>query len=533
MSSLGKGVCTASLGALLSSHGLKISILKMDPYLNVDPGTMNPFEHGEVFVTEDGSETDLDLGNYERFTGSIMAKENNLTTGQVYSKVISRERRGDYLGGTVQVIPHITNAIIESIKKCGEGHDILLVEVGGTVGDIESLPFLEAIRQMSLGFEIGKKNACYIHITLLPNLATASEIKTKPTQHSISELRSIGIQPDILLCRSDQDLEESIIEKISLFSNLNIHSIIPLPYLSSIYDIPAFLSKKKLETIILNILSNKKGHTYKSSALDRWHDLSKRRKALKKKIQIALVGKYIENPSAYLSINEALKHAGFFNDTQVNIVPVASDRLNTTNIDSLMENIGGVLIPGGFGTRGVEGKKIAISYAIKNKIPYLGICLGMQLAIIERLESMNLLDGINSTEFDREAKNPVVNLVSEWENGDTVYKQNYDSDKGSSMRLGSYPCVLMQDCLIRKIYNSDIINERHRHRYEINLKYRDYIEKAGIRITGTSPDKTLVETIELHNHPWFIGVQYHPEFKSNPFDGHPLFNNFISTITHL
>lgn len=523
VSSLGKGICAASLGALLADNGKNISILKMDPYINVDPGTMSPFQHGEVYVTDDGAETDLDLGNYERFTGATMSKINNLTTGQVYSNVIAKERRGDYLGVTVQVIPHITDEIISHIKKCGADNDILLVEVGGTVGDIESLPFLESIRQLSFDPEVGSDSTCYIHITLLPHLLSAEELKTKPTQHSLSQLRSIGIQPDIIICRSEHNPDESSMKKIALFSSLQRESIVSVPYISSIYDIPLTMQEKKIDKAIFEKLSM----PYSSIKLDAWHNFQTKRQQTTKEVNIALIGKYVENASAYLSINESLTHSAAHHYAKVNIISVDTEKVNKDTIIQLLEGIDGILVPGGFGKRGVMAKKLAIQHAFENKIPFFGICFGMQLAILERLESNNILADCNSTEFDRDTKHPVISLVTEWQGEQKMHEQNYDSDKGSTMRLGSYPCHLQDKTLIRSIYGQADINERHRHRYEVNQKYVKYIEQAGVQISGKSPDGKLVESIEVRDHPWFIGVQFHPEFKSTPFTGHPLFNNFI------
>ncbi|MDI9347205.1 MAG: CTP synthase [Methylacidiphilales bacterium] len=529
VSSLGKGICTASLGALLSAHGLKISILKMDPYLNVDPGTMSPFQHGEVFVTSDGAETDLDLGNYERFTGVKMYRENNLTTGQVYSTVIANERRGDYLGATVQVIPHITDEIISRIKKNASSVDVLLVEVGGTVGDIESLPFLEAIRQISLDPEIGFQNTCYVHLTLVPHLHAADEVKTKPTQHSLSTLRSIGIQADFVICRSEKTIDDSNLKKIAMFSNLNPSSVISIGYYQTIYEIPLALQQQNLNRAVLNRLNLPQT----VCKIDPWIDLVKRTKKVKNSIAtIYLIGKYIDNGSAYLSLIEALKHAGLVTETNVNIESIDSESITNVEMLSFLHNKKniGIVIPGGFGIRGIIGKKLAISHARINHIPILGICLGLQLMLIESLQSNGIIPDATSTEFDQSTTSPVVSLISEWKTEHGIKKQTFNSDKGSSMRLGSYKCRLKSGSKIHDIYQQDIISERHRHRYEVNPFYEKEISQSGLMITGRDVDNNLIEVIESVNHPWFVGVQFHPEFQSNPFTGNAIFNNFIKTI---
>jgi len=514
ISSLGKGIASASIGKILESRGLKIAIMKLDPYINVDPGTMNPYQHGEVYVTDDGAETDLDLGHYERFTHAKTSKVNNITTGQIYNWVISRERKGDYLGKTIQVIPHITDAIKEKIKECAEVSkaDIVIVEVGGTVGDIESLPFLEAARQFRL--DMGYDNVLYIHLTLVPYIDAAGEVKTKPTQHSVGTLREIGIIPDVLICRTEKPLSESVKEKISLFCNVKKEAVIESPDMKSIYQIPPFFKEQILDEIILSHFKL----ICKSSDLKEWErDVVSKLLNPKNKVSIAVVGKYIELQDAYKSIYEALIHAGIYNDTKVEIIKIDSECLEKSDIGEIMRGISGILVPGGFGYRGIEGKIKAIKYARLNKIPFFGICLGMQCAVIEFARHACNLKDANSTEF-KKTKYPVISLLEE---------QEKVKDLGGTMRLGAYPCKIKKNTLASKVYGKALIQERHRHRYEFNNKYRKVFEKKGMIFSGIYPKKDLVEIIELKGHPYFIAVQFHPEFKSKPDNAHPLFREFI------
>jgi CTP synthase len=521
VSSLGKGIAAASLAAILESRGIKVSMLKLDPYINVDPGTMSPFQHGEVFVTEDGAETDLDLGHYERFITARMGKRNNFTTGQIYESVIKKERRGDYLGGTVQVIPHITDEIKLYIRRGAADAEIALVEIGGTVGDIESLPFLEAIRQM--GIEDGRDNACFIHLTLVPYIASAGEIKTKPTQHSVKELREIGIQPDVLLCRADRPLPDGERRKIALFTNVSVDAVISAVDVDSIYMIPGMLHQQNLDDIVCKKL----GIDPKPADLSSWERVVTAIQNPKHEVSIALVGKYVDLTESYKSLSEALIHAGAHTYSKIRINYVDSENIEKNGTDCLGA-MDAILVPGGFGKRGVEGKIQAIRYARENKIPYLGICLGMQLAVIECARDLAGLPGAHSTEFDPETPHPVVALITEWQDRDgRVERRTAKSDLGGTMRLGGQECQLQTESLVRKIYGSDKIVERHRHRYEVNNHYLQRLEDAGLRVSGRSLTGELCEMVELPGHPWFVGCQFHPEFTSTPRGGHPLFNSFV------
>jgi len=522
VSSLGKGIAAASLGAILESRGIKVTHLKLDPYINVDPGTMSPFQHGEVFVTEDGAETDLDLGHYERFTSAKMGKRNNFTTGQIYESVIKKERRGEYLGKTVQVIPHITDEIKIYVKRGAEGADVAIVEVGGTVGDIESLPFLEAIRQM--GFEEGKQNACYIHLTLLPYIPTAGELKTKPTQHSVKELREIGIQPDILLCRADRDIPEEERRKIALFTNVQPEAVIAALDANSIYKIPGMLHDQMLDEIVCHKL----GILAKAANLSVWKGLVDALEHPQHTVDIAFVGKYVDLTESYKSLTEALVHAGIHTRSKVNIHYLDSEEIETKGTASLA-GMDAVLVPGGFGKRGTEGKIAAIRYARENKVPYLGICLGMQLATIEFARHVAGLDKANSTEFDADTPHPVVALITEWMDREgKVERRDAQSNLGGTMRLGAQRCPIKPDTLAAKVYGKEV-NERHRHRYEVNNVYVPKLEAAGLVISARTPTEELPEMMELPAamHPWFFGVQFHPEFTSNPRNGHPLFIAYV------
>ena len=522
VSSLGKGIASASLAALLEARGLKVTLLKLDPYINVDPGTMSPFQHGEVFVTEDGAETDLDLGHYERFVRTTMTQKNNFTTGRIYENVISKERRGDYLGGTVQVIPHITDEIMRSIREGAGDADVAMVEIGGTVGDIESLPFLEAIRQM--GAEEGHNNALFIHLTLLPYISAAGEIKTKPTQHSVKELRSIGIQPDILLCRAEQPVPAEERRKIALFTNVEERAVISAQDADSIYKIPLLLSAEGLDDITVEKLQLQ----CKQADLSEWQQVVEALEHPTGETTIAMVGKYMDLTEAYKSLSEALIHAGIHTRTRVNIQYVDSEEIERDGT-ACLDNVDAILVPGGFGERGVEGKIKAVQYARENKVPYLGICLGMQVAVIEYARNVAGLEGAHSSEFEKAAKHPVIGLITEWTTTDgQVEKRNEDSDLGGTMRLGGQPCKLKPGSRVHTTYEKDVIIERHRHRYEFNNNYRETLERAGLQLVGTSMDDSLVEVVELKDHPWFIACQFHPEFTSTPRDGHPLFTGFVS-----
>ena len=520
VSSLGKGLTSASLASLLQLRGYKVRIRKLDPYLNVDPGTMNPFEHGEVFVTDDGAETDLDLGHYERFTNRPAAKEDNITTGQIYKDIIEKERRGEYLGSTVQIIPHVTNHIKKFISNKVTNEDFVICEIGGTVGDIESLPFLEAIRQFSN--EEGRNKTLFIHLTLVPYIEASGELKTKPTQHSVKELRSIGIQPNIIICRSEKEIPKDEKRKISLFCNVDPENVIQSVDVSSIYEVPIKYSEEKLDKKILNIFNLKE----KSKAnLKIWKDIVKKINSKKEKISIGIVGKYVDLKDAYKSLDEALIHGGLSNDVEVNSEWVDSTKINKKNVDKILKKYSAILIPGGFGARGTEGKIEAIAYARKYKVPFFGICFGMQMAIIESARNMLGIKKATSSEFGNGGTH-VVGLMHEWIKGKKLQKGT-ETNLGGTMRLGAYKAKLKKNTLISKIYKSTLIQERHRHRYEVNKELKSKLEKKGLIFSGMSPDGSLPETIELENHPWFIGVQFHPEFKSRPFAPHPLFSSFI------
>ncbi|MBW2640435.1 MAG: CTP synthase, partial [Deltaproteobacteria bacterium] len=523
LSSLGKGLASAAIGALLESRGLSVTLQKLDPYINVDPGTMNPFQHGEVYVTDDGAETDLDLGHYERFTNAVLGRDNNFTTGKIYHSVITKERRGDYLGGTVQVIPHITDEIKRCIKLVANSVDVVIVEIGGTVGDIESLPFLEAIRQFRA--DVGKENALYIHLTLVPYIATAGEVKTKPTQHSVKELRSIGIQPDILLCRTNKYLPREIKAKIALFCNVTVDEVITAKDVECIYEVPLVFHRERLDQKIvekLNIWT-------RAPHLDNWERIVKRLKDPKSSVTIAIVGKYVDLTESYKSLNEALRHGGIPNDCRVNLEFVDSEKIDENNCREIVGDADGILVPGGFGSRGIEGKICTAKYAREEKIPYFGICLGMQIAVIEFARNLVGLKNAHSQEFDKNTPFPVIYLMTEWydDKTETLQKRDIASDKGGTMRLGAYPCDIKKDSLAHTAYGISSISERHRHRYEFNNAFKEKLEEKGLVISGTSPDGELVEMVELKDHPWFLGCQFHPEFKSRPMNPHPLFREFI------
>ena len=523
VSSLGKGIASASLGAILESRGLSVTILKLDPYLNLDPGTMSPFQHGEVFVTEDGSETDLDLGHYERFLTSKMSKSNNFTSGQVYEEVLRKERKGDYLGGTVQVIPHITDEIKDRIIKGAGDSDVAIVEIGGTVGDIESQPFLEAIRQMKIDLE--SHQTLFMHLTLLPYLKAAGETKTKPTQRSVKEMLSHGLQPDVLICRSDDPMGEDERRKIALFTNVNKDSVISMPDVDSIYKIPIELHSQKVDEIVLK---NLRLNSIKKPNLRDWKRVIKEDLEPKESVRISMVGKYTELADAYKSLNEALKHGGFKNNLKVDIHYVDSEKLNSKNVHSLLKSSDAILVPGGFGERGIEGMICAVKYARTKSIPYLGICLGMQIAVIEFARNIAKLKLANSTEFNHKTEFPVVGLISEWLDAEgSLERRDSNSNLGGTMRLGSQECILEKNSLTRKLYMKSKIKERHRHRYEVNNNLIDELSSKGLKIVGKSADKMLVEVIEIEEHPWFVGCQFHPEFTSDPRKGHPLFSGFI------
>ncbi len=522
LSSLGKGLASAAIGMLLESRGLTVTIQKLDPYINVDPGTMNPFQHGEVFVTDDGAETDLDLGHYERFTTAKLGKNNNFTTGKIYHSVITKERKGEYLGGTVQVIPHITDEIKRAIHLVSGGHDVVIVEIGGTIGDIESLPFLEAIRQFRA--DVGRDNVIYIHLTLVPYIATAGEVKTKPTQHSVKELRSIGIQPDILLCRTDQYLSPEIKSKIALFCNIDKESVFTAKDVDCIYEVPLVYNKEGLGDKILQKLNI----WARSPHLDAWREMVHTLQNPRGEVTIAIVGKYVDLTESYKSLNEALTHGGISNTTQVNLRFVDSTTLTEGNLKENLD-IDGILVPGGFGARGIEGKILAVRYARENKIPFFGICLGMHMAVIEYARNVVGMEDANSAEFNDLTPYPVIYLMTEWfdEQTQQIEKRDDTSDKGGTMRLGAYPCIVKDETFAMGAYRHKEISERHRHRYEFNNEYKEKLEAAGLVISGTSPDGQLVEIVELKDHPWFLGCQFHPEFKSRPSNPHPLFREFI------
>ena len=521
VSSLGKGIASASLGAILEARGLDVTLLKLDPYINVDPGTMSPFQHGEVYVTEDGTETDLDLGHYERFVRTKMRKKNNFTTGLIYQNVIQKERRGDYLGATVQVIPHITDEIKHYIKKGASNSDIAMVEIGGTVGDIESQPFLEAIRQLRI--ELGPESTLFIHLTLVPYISAVGEIKTKPTQHSVKELRSIGIQPDCLICRTDQVIPENEKKKIALFTNVEESAIISAIDVDSIYKIPKVLHEQNLDEIVIK----KFNLDLPQANLTEWHNVVDAIDNSDNEVNIAMVGKYIGLADSYKSLSEALIHAGIKTRTKINIVYVDSEEIEKNGSECL-QNVDAILVPGGFGNRGIEGKISTVKYARENRLPYLGICLGMQVAVIEIARNLAGLKNSNSTEFNKNTDHPVIALITEWQDAKgTQEKRSKGSDLGGTMRLGGQDCKLIEGSLVRDLYKSDSVVERHRHRYEFNNKYKEKLESVGMSIAGYSVDEELVEIIEIPKHPWFVGCQFHPEFTSTPRDGHPLFTSFI------
>ena len=522
VSSLGKGLGSAALGALLQARGYKVRLRKLDPYLNVDPGTMSPYQHGEVFVTDDGAETDLDLGHYERYTGRSAVQADNITTGRLYQEIIAKERRGDYLGATVQVIPHVTNAIKDFIFDGNEDYDFVLCEIGGTVGDIEALPFFEAIRQV--GNQLPRGDCIYIHLTLLPYIPTAGELKTKPTQHSVKELRSIGIQPDILLCRADREIPENERRKIALFCNLRQSAVIQALDLKSIYDVPISYHNEGLDREVLAAFDIKDAP---EPDLSRWEEISDRVANPEGEVTIAVVGKYTELLDAYKSLIEALAHGGIANKVKVNLQWIGAQIFEEEDPTPLLDGVHGILVPGGFGERGVEGKIKAATFAREHNVPYFGICLGMQMAVVEAARNMAGIKNANSTEFG-ETSEPVVGLMTEWMKGNALEQRQASGDMGGTMRLGAYDAKLAKGSQISEIYGATEISERHRHRYEVNMGYREALEKAGMIFAGTSPDGLLPETIELPDHPWFIGVQYHPELKSRPFDPHPLFASFIA-----
>ena len=523
VSSLGKGLASAAIGALLESRGLTITIQKLDPYINVDPGTMNPFQHGEVFVTDDGTETDLDLGHYERFTNAKLGRDNNFTTGKIYYSVITKERQGKYLGGTVQVIPHITDEIKKSIKLVADGVDIVIVEIGGTIGDIESLPFLEAIRQFKA--DVGKENVLYIHLTLVPYIATAGEVKTKPTQHSVKELRSIGIQPDILLCRTDRYLDNDIKAKIALFCNVSVDAVITAKDVDCIYEVPLIFHNQGLDDKIIELLNI----WTRAPRLDAWEQIVNTLNNPEFSVTIAVVGKYTDLTESYKSLNEALCHGGIPNNCRVNLKFIDSETITENNAKEMLADADGVLVPGGFGPRGIEGKISATKYARENKIPFFGLCLGMQIAVIEFARNVAGMDGAHSSEFDAKTPYPVIYLMLQWydEKTKTIQKRDVNSDKGGSMRLGAYSCNIKKDTFSFKAYGVSDISERHRHRYEFNNEFKEKLEENGLIISGTSPNGELVEIVEINDHPWFVGCQFHPEFKSRPMNPHPLFKDFI------
>jgi CTP synthase len=520
VSSLGKGLASAALGALLQARGFSVRLRKLDPYLNVDPGTMSPYQHGEVFVTDDGAETDLDLGHYERFTGVSATKADNVTTGRIYQDILARERRGDYLGATVQVIPHVTNAIKDFVTAGNDGADFVLVEIGGTVGDIEGLPFFEAIRQ--LGNELPRGHAVYIHLTLLPYIPAAGELKTKPTQHSVKELRSIGIQPDILLCRSDREIPVEERRKIALFCNVRASAVIQALDVASIYDVPVAYHREGLDREVLDAF----GIEAPEPDLARWETISSRIASPDGDVNVAVVGKYTGLKDAYKSLIEALQHGGIANRVRVNLSWISSEMLESGASAEQFENVHAILVPGGFGERGTEGKIEAVRFARTKHVPFLGICFGMQMAVIETARHVAGINGASSTEFG-EAKAPVIGLMTEWMKGEAIEKRRANGDLGGTMRLGAYTACLAEGSLVERIYGSRRISERHRHRYEVNMTYRPQLEKAGMRFSGLSPDGMLPEIVEIPGHPWFVGVQFHPELKSRPFDPHPLFASFI------
>lgn len=523
VSSLGKGLASASIAALLESRGLKVTIQKLDPYINVDPGTMSPFQHGEVFVTDDGGETDLDLGHYERFISSSMTKGNNHTTGKIYYSVITKERRGEYLGGTVQVVPHITDEIKNCMLSVADGFDVVIVEIGGTIGDIESLPFLEAIRQ--LRHDLGRENVIYIHLTLVPFIPTAGELKTKPTQQSVKDLMRIGIQPDILLCRTDRMLSRELKSKIALYCNVDIDAVITALDVNCIYEVPLVYHKEGLDDKILQKLNV----WARAPRLEKWEEIVECYMNPKYSVEIGIVGKYTKLTDSYKSLNEALYHGGLPNNCRVNLNFIDSDSITKDSIESILGDLDGILVPGGFGSRGVEGKILAARYARERKIPYFGICLGMQIAVIEFARHVAGLTGANSTEIDVATPHPVIYLMREWydERTRTLQTRDTDSDMGGTMRLGAYPCKIEAGTFAMNAYQNPVISERHRHRYEFNNSYIESLRNSGLTFSGLSPREDLVEIVEIKDHPWFLGCQFHPEFKSKPMAPHPLFREFI------
>ncbi len=522
VSSLGKGIASASLAALLEARGLKVTLLKLDPYINVDPGTMSPFQHGEVYVTEDGAETDLDLGHYERFVRTNMRQSNNFTAGRVYESVLSKERRGDYLGATVQVIPHITDEIKQRIHLGAADADIAMIEIGGTVGDIESLPFMEAIRQ--LGIQMGSDNTLFMHLTLLPYIPTAGELKTKPTQHSVKELQSIGIRPDILVCRADREIPDEERRKIALFTNVEERGVISAIDVDSIYRIPLLYHEQKLDQLVVEKLKL----DVPDADLSQWQAVVNAQKNPQGEVKVAMVGKYVDLTESYKSLSESLIHAGIHTSTRVKITYVDSEEIEKNGIDCL-KTMDAILVPGGFGNRGVEGKILAAQYARENKVPYLGICLGMQVAVIEYARHVAKLDKAHSTEFDPQTPNPVIALITEWQREDgTIEVRDENTDMGGTMRLGGQPCKLAAGSRVKEIYGKEVIVERHRHRYEFNNQYRKPLANAGLIFSGISLDENLVEVVEVADHPWFVACQFHPEFTSTPRDGHPLFTSYIN-----
>ena len=528
VSSLGKGLAAAAMGALLESRGFKVTIQKLDPYLNVDPGTMSPFQHGEVYVTDDGTETDLDLGHYERFTHANLTSNSNFTTGKIYYSVITKERRGDYLGGTVQVVPHITNEIKDSIHSVEEGVDVVIVEIGGTIGDIESLPFLEAIRQFRQ--DVGRKNVIYIHLTLVPYIRASGELKSKPTQHSVKELLQIGIQPDILVCRSEHALPDELKKKIALFCNVDHDAVIEARDVETIYEVPLSLHREGLDNKIVELLGFDSG----KPDLSEWEEIVEKVKHPTYNTTIALVGKYVDLRESYKSLHEALTHGGAANDTRVNVKWVDSEEIEKNGPERYLKDVDGILVPGGFGDRGIEGKIAAIHYARTEKVPFFGICLGMQCAVIEYARHMCGLEQANSSEFDLDTPDPVIYLLEKWTDfrANTIQERTEEADKGGTMRLGAYPCTLVPDSFSFEAYGSHEISERHRHRYEFNNRYLEPLRDKGLQIVGTSPGGELVEIVEVRDHPWFVGCQFHPEFKSRPGKAHPLFRDFVKASLH-
>ena len=526
VSSLGKGLASAALGALLQARGFKVRLRKLDPYLNVDPGTMSPFQHGEVYVTDDGAETDLDLGHYERFTGVASRQSDNVTAGRIYSTVIARERHGDYLGATVQVIPHVTDAIKEFITADCEDADFLLCEIGGTVGDIESLPFLEAIRQM--GNEVGRERAMYVHLTLVPYIATAGELKTKPTQHSVKELLSVGIQPDGLLCRSDREIPYPERRKIAQFCNVREEAVIQALDVDTIYQVPISYHEQGFDELVCRHFGLDQG---RQPDLSRWIEIVERVRSPEGEVKIGVVGKYTHLQDSYKSLSEALVHGGISNNVRVNLDWIEAEIFETEGAVQELDDVNGILVPGGFGERGTEGKIAAVKFAREHKVPYFGICFGMQMAVIEVARNLAGISGAGSTEFGATEK-PVVGLLTEWMRGDELERRNAEDNLGGTMRLGAYECHLAPDSRVAGIYDTRVISERHRHRYEVNINYQEDLESAGLMFSGLSPDKELPEIVELRDHPWFIGVQFHPELRSKPFDPHPLFSSFIEAAVN-